>query len=51
MRLFPKIAIAILCLYFGLMLFVAVIAHTRKSGNTGMDMGQVQRMRFESQNK
>lgn len=51
MRLFPKIATAILCFFLGLMLYVAIIAHTRTSGNTGMDMGQVQRIRYEAQQK
>jgi hypothetical protein len=50
-RLFQKAAVGILVLYFGLMLYVTVIAHMRKSGSTGMDMGQVQLLRAEALKK
>lgn len=51
-RLFQKAAIGMLVLYFGLMLYVTLIAHTRKtSGNTGIDMGQLQLIRNKAFSK
>ena len=38
-----------LVLYFGLMFYVTVIAHTRKvTGSTGVDMGQLQLIRSKA---
>lgn len=51
MRLFQKAATGIMILFFGLMLLVSVVAFTRRSGGTGMDMAQVQKMRYESNQK
>ena len=48
LRLFQKAATAVMLLFFGLMAMVTVAAYMRKSGGTGMDMAQVQKMRFEA---
>lgn len=42
MKLFQKIALAILSFYMGMMILVTVVAHTRRSGSTGMDMMKIQ---------
>jgi len=51
MRLFQKFAVGILVFYMGLMLFVTVYAHLRRSGNTGLDMAKIHKMRLEAQKK
>lgn len=51
MRLFQKAAMAVLIFFMSLMLYVTVHAHLRKSGNTGIDMGRVQLMRYHAQNQ
>lgn len=48
-HLFPKAAIAILIFFMSLMLYVTVHAHLRKSGNTGIDMGKIQLLRYHAQ--
>jgi len=45
---FQKIVVLVLCLFLGMMIVVTCIAFSRKSGTTGMDMGKVQQMRYES---
>lgn len=45
---FKLITNGILFLYIGTMLYVAYIAYARRSGSTGMDISQVQQMRYES---
>lgn len=43
---------AILAVFIGIMAIVTFIAYNRHSGYTGMDMGQIQKVRFEaSKNK
>ncbi len=44
-RLFQKAAIGIMILFFGLMITVAVLAYSRPTGGTGLDMTQVQKLR------
>jgi len=51
MRLFQKAAMAILIFFMSLMLYVTVHAHLRKSGNTGIDMGKIQLLRYHAQHK
>jgi hypothetical protein len=41
MKLFQKAAVAIMIFYFGLMFFVAIYAHLKPSGSTGMDMMKI----------
>jgi hypothetical protein len=38
MRLFQKAAVGIMILFFGLMALVTIVALTKRSGSTGMDM-------------
>lgn len=40
-------AIAIFSTFMGLMILVTFVAFNRKSGQTGLDMGKVQKMRYE----
>lgn len=47
MRLFQKAVVVIFSLFMGLMIFVTIVAYARRSGSTGMDMGKVQKMRYE----
>lgn len=47
-KLFQKAALSILIFFMSLMLFVTILAHTRRhSGVTGLDMGKIQQMRYE----
>lgn len=41
MKLFQKAVIAIFCFFMGMMILVTVVAHTRRSGSTGMDMMKI----------
>lgn len=41
MKLFQKVAIAIFAFFMGMMILVTVVAHTRRSGSTGMDMMKI----------
>lgn len=50
-KLFPFFqlsAIAIVATFMLLMVFVTFVAYTRRSGQTGLDMGKIQKMRYES---
>ncbi|MBA3238707.1 MAG: hypothetical protein H0T62_10240 [Parachlamydiaceae bacterium] len=40
-------AVAIFSTFMGLMIVVTFVAFNRKSGQTGLDMGKVQKMRYE----
>jgi len=42
MKIFQKIVIAIFCFFMGMMILVTVVAHTMRSGSTGMDMMKIQ---------
>lgn len=42
---FQKTATAIFILVMGLMLFVVIVAYSRKSGNTGLDMAKIHQIR------
>ncbi len=44
---FQKTVIAIACVFFGLMVLVTVLAYSRPSGTTGLDMAKVQKMRYD----
>lgn len=46
-RLFQKIASGILITFFGIMFLVVVLAYSRASGKTGMDMGKAQQLRHQ----
>jgi hypothetical protein len=39
---------AILALFMGIIITVIVIAYSRRSGTTGMDMAGIQKMRYET---
>lgn len=39
---------AILALFVGIIIIVIVIAYSRRSGSTGMDMAGIQKMRYET---
>lgn len=45
--MFKHIAWGIFTLFFSMMVFVTFIAYARKSGNTGLDMAKIQKMRAE----
>ncbi|MBA2368575.1 MAG: hypothetical protein H0V82_06085 [Candidatus Protochlamydia sp.] len=38
----------VLTLFFSLMLYVTIIAFTRRSGSTGLDMAKMQKIRYEA---
>lgn len=42
LKLFQKAVIAIFSFFMGLMILVTIVAHTRRSGSTGMDMMKIQ---------
>lgn len=44
---FQTAAIGITCIFFGLMALVTLLAYSRPSGFTGLDMAKVQMMRVE----
>jgi hypothetical protein len=46
---FRFVSNGIVALFFGIMIYVIVIAFTRQSGSTGLDMGSIQKMRYEAQ--
>lgn len=48
---FPFFQVAALAIFFafmGTMFFVTITAYGRRSGQTGLDMGKVQKMRYQS---
>ena len=48
-RLFHKVAMGVMCLFFGLMIYVTYIAYSRGySGTTKMDMSKVQQIRYNA---
>lgn len=47
MKLFQKIATSIFIFFMGLMVLVTIVAHARRSGSTGIDMGKVQIIRYQ----
>jgi hypothetical protein len=51
MKLFQKVAMAILAFFMGLMVFVTIVAHVKRPGAIGMDMMKVQQMQHEKMNK
>jgi hypothetical protein len=44
---FQKAVIGITCLFFGMLILVVVVAYSRPSGSTGLDMAKVQMMRHK----
>jgi len=48
---FQTTATTILFLFSALMLLVTIMAYMRRSGSTGMDMAQIQQIRFEASAK
>lgn len=48
---FHILSFMILCTFMSIMLVVVIVAHNRKSGNTGMDMSAVQKLRYEAEQK
>lgn len=45
LKLFQKTAVLVFALFMGLMIAVTIIAYSRRSGHTGLDMAKVQQMR------
>lgn len=45
---FQKSAIAVLMTFMGILIYVVIIAYSRRSGNTGLDMAKIQEMRQEA---
>jgi hypothetical protein len=45
---FQLFAAATFLAFMGLMAFVTIVAYARPSGQTGLDMGKIQKMRYES---
>lgn len=46
--IFQISAAAVFLAFMGVMLFVTLTAYARRSGQTGLDMGKVQKMRYQS---
>jgi len=46
-KIFQKIVILIFSLFMGLMVLVTVLAYSKKTGHTGMDMGKLQQLRYQ----
>lgn len=44
-KIFQIAAIGVLVIFMGLMVLVTVVAYSRVSGHTGLDMGKIQLMR------
>lgn len=47
-KVFHKVAVGVLALFFGIMLIVTVAAYSRRSGSTGLDMSKVQKIRMDA---
>ncbi len=47
-KLFQKATITLMAFFLGFMGYVAYVAETRKSGSTGIDAAQIQKIRSES---
>jgi hypothetical protein len=47
LRLFQKAAIGTGVLFFGIMGLVILVAYSRSSGSTGLDMAKVQKLRYD----
>ena len=45
---FQFVSNGILTLFLGIMLYVIVIAYTRHSGSTGLDMATIQKIRYDA---
>lgn len=50
-RLFQKIAMAILITFTLVMVLVIIVAYSRPSGRTGLDPAQIQQLRYDFQRK
>lgn len=50
-KLFHKVAIGTLVLFFGIMAIVSVAAYSRRSGSTGQDMSKYQKMRIDAEKR
>ncbi len=44
---FRAVATGILILYMGMMLLTVILAYSRQSGSTGLDMAKIQQIRFD----
>lgn len=45
---FSFVSNGIVALFFGIMIYALTIAFTRKPGSTGLDMGSIQKMRYDA---
>jgi hypothetical protein len=50
-RWFQMVASGVLILFLSIIAFVIMIAYTRRSGSTGLDMAKIQQIRYEAQKK
>lgn len=46
-RWFQMMATTVLVLYFGMMALTVVLAMTRQSGSTGLDMAKIHQIRYD----
>lgn len=44
-KIFQIAAVGILVVFMGLMVLVTIVAYSRTSGHTGLDMGKIQQIR------
>lgn len=44
-RWFQKAVVGVFCLFMGMIVIVIVVAYSRRSGNTGLDMAKIQKIR------
>lgn len=51
MKLFQKAAMAIFSFFMGMMVLVTVVAYSKRSGSTGMDMMKIQQLHQEKVKK
>jgi len=47
-RIFQKIVTCITLTFFGLLVLTVLVAFSRSSGSTGLDMSKIQKMRAEA---
>lgn len=48
---FQFISLGVLIIFFGILFLVVGISYTRHSGSTGLDVGMIQKIRYEDQLK
>jgi len=48
-KVFQKMVIGVTATFFGMMVLVVLVAYSRRSGSTGLDMAKIQKLRYQSQ--